>query len=655
MAETSGGLVWDATSRFPTAIQEHSLSNALQPAPEQTSKEAPKSVLDVSDRILVRAWRIFKSLQFGIFLLSLIALASIWGTMRYASNPELGGHQIPLAKAKVFNAPWFGALLGLFAVQLMVSTSHVTRLAFTIWGARSFRRSRASYAPDGNSPRAEVPVSDDLPKDFDAAIRRRFTRTHRDGEYLFAHRGLLSRVGPTIVHAGMLIVLGVGMLRVGLVRSGYIISEGQFIAAENETVNFFYEPVDLSQKLGGDNVRLVEIPENLMVRVLDFDEIKHPNVEAPAYFSSLIEVTDPHTGTVEVFQLDMNHSVNLRGLQFHQSGYQPVEDSSPRRFNFDVRSRASGNRIAVTDAFTNVPVRIGDTNLHLLVDDPRPGGKWEIFDRSNPLEARARGIIEGPLRGDFSYEVTTFFPDLQVDPDTGAPFNAGMEPRNPAVLIATFLDGKTLTPELTFLHEETASEMPSVNGRYKFHLRDVHEADGVSREDWDKPGSLLFTIAVLDVETGEQVREDKLLLKDRSPALHYERESSPTTGTEGDFSVINLGPEQRFITVLSVVREPTTGFTSLGVAVIVIGALMTFAFRYESLYAWHDRGAGLLRVALIPRWGRSNGAARESLARLLQEWKTLYGMEGTILDAPATNRAADAEDSLSAPQALTKV
>ncbi|HMZ52592.1 MAG TPA: hypothetical protein PK988_10025, partial [Candidatus Sumerlaeota bacterium] len=51
------------------------------------------------DRMILKGWRIFISLKFGIFLLVLIAVASIYGTMNYASNAALGDNAIPMARS----------------------------------------------------------------------------------------------------------------------------------------------------------------------------------------------------------------------------------------------------------------------------------------------------------------------------------------------------------------------------------------------------------------------------------------------------------------------------------------------------------------------------------------------------------------------------
>src|SRR5690606_35210161 len=171
-------------------------------------------------------------LKMGLFLLSLICAVCIYGTMFYAANKVYGDNAIPMAKARVFNAWWFFSLLGLFFVQFVISTWHVTKMSFGIWSKRDFSRSRDYLTIGRNRANIEVP---DGPDHIERVLRRRFTRAHRDGNRFFAHAGLRQRIGPTIVHAGIVVILLAGLCRIYLDRKGYVLSEGRFIGSEGET------------------------------------------------------------------------------------------------------------------------------------------------------------------------------------------------------------------------------------------------------------------------------------------------------------------------------------------------------------------------------------------------------------------------------------
>ncbi|MDX2175745.1 MAG: cytochrome c biogenesis protein ResB [Candidatus Sumerlaeia bacterium] len=619
-------------------------------------------VMDAVDRAILRGWRVFKSLKFGIFLLVLIGAVSVWGTMGYASNASLGDNQIPMARRLVFQTWWFASLLATFAIQLTVSTWHVTVMSVTIWWRREFRRFAAWYAAGGTTPRAVLSVPAERTDDVAALLRRRFTTLQRDDDALFAQRGLLSRLGPTIVHAGMLMVLGSGMARFLLHSQGEVMAEGRFIVAENEASNLIYEPIDEAQAIGGRNVTAREIPEKLYIRVLDFDEIQHPNIGSPAYFSSLVEIVDPLSGQVTVRQLDMNHSMSLHGYQFHQAGYEAVEDETPQRWNFDVRVQSTGERVAVTDAGANTPVRIGDTDYHMIVAAGAPGAPFEIFHRDNPQRILARGTVGGSTGArEFTFEVVQFFPNFQIDPVERKPINAGNEPLNPALQVVTYLDGETSTVEWLFADRELAAIARPQDPVYQLKLADIRVPADAAEVDFQKPGEVKFVLDVVRRSTGASLGQVPLFLDERSrpfaydlPEIMPQTTGNPATGE--DFAVINLGPAQRYLTVLSVVREPTTMFVNLGIGVILIGALMTFLSRYEALHGWHDRASGRFHLTLTPRWGYASEASAAALGALVAEARAKLGVDGELLPytvRKARKEATESEKSIADPQAIT--
>jgi len=628
----------------------------------ETSSDASRDgtihrVLGGLDSVILKAWRFFKSLKMGILLLVIIGAVCVWGTMGFASNAALGNNQIPMARKMVFQSPWFAGLLTLFAVQLVISTWHVTLMSFTIWRKKEFRRSASFYEPGSSSPRGVIEGTEEIDKVL-PFLRKRFTYAHEEGGAYFAQRGLLSRLGPTVIHFGMIVVLASGLVRFFLVKSGHIVSEGRFIAAEGEYSNAIWEPIDESQMIGGRNTRAREIPGGLYIRVLDFDEDQHANIGSPKYFSSLIEITDPSTSQVTVRQLDMNHSTALNGLQFHQAGYEAVEDTAPVRFNFDIRRISTGERIAVTDTSAAVPVRIGDTDYHVILTGTEPGARWEIFHREDPTTSFANGIVQGGAgTGSMEFAIVEFFPNFRIDPDTKLPINFSNDPDNPAAQLVTYINGEPHTTEWVFLSAELAAEVPTRNSAYRFSLVDVQVPAGAQDVQWQEPGAVRFVVEARRLDGKGEPQILPVFLKERSRSLSYDipaPDAAAPTGTEKDFQVINIGPTQRYLTVLSVIREPTVAYTTLGVIIILLGAGMTFANRYEAFYALRDTTSGTLRVALVPRWGHGSLTARESLARILRECEAELSCRGTLLASdPNASKAAASEPTISDPQALT--
>ncbi len=570
--------------------------------------------------MILAGWRLFTSLKFGIFLLSVIAAASIFGTMFYAANPALGDNAVPMARGLWFESGWFVGLLLLFALNLIFSTWHVTVMSFTIWWKREFRRGR-TYYEHGSAPRAEVLVPGG-PEEVEQILRKRFTRVQRDGDAFFAHKGILSRFGPTIVHVGMLTVIGAVIAKAVLLWNGGIMTEGRFLAGEGETSNVVNQPIALEQQITDRN--RVETPIDVWVRVLDFDEIKHPNSNVPAYFSSLIEVLDPRTQQVTVAQLDMNHSLRINtskygDLQFHQAGYQKVSDDGLGRTNFDVRDRTTGERIAVTDTHPGNRVRVGETNLFLEVDGPNAGDPWRLYSTESPSEPVEEGRLTGGRKSRYAFQPSQFYTDFRIDEGTGKPVNGSKALGNAALEVKILEDDRPVETTYLFYDESLAKLVPKNHPKFHLVLDDIKvlKTVDVASIDWSQPSQAIFTIKVLDAKSGGEVGQETLGVGQRSQDFDYTVAASAGGAGEegGSHEVRVLGPAQRFLTILSVVNEPTVPWVNLGVLITVSGALLTFLFRYRAFYGWWDKEKGTLRMALVPRWGQST--VREEFEQLV--------------------------------------
>ncbi len=603
-------------------------------------------------QFLRQGWKTFGSLKFGIFLLGVIGVTAIYGTMMYASNAALGDNAIPMARGRYFETPWFTALLALFSIQLIVSTWHVTKMSFTIWFKKEFKRQDTFYKY-GKAPRAEIHVDKDQKEIFDF-LKKKFTFAHQEGNTFFAHKGLLSRLGPTIVHIGILTVLGSVIIRTFLIWSDRAVTEGRFGALEGETSNVLIEPIDISMQVSETNRR--ETPLPFYIRVLDFDVINFPNSDVPQYFSSLVEILDPERQIVKVVQLDMNNSLTYGGLTFHQASYMAIEGMEEARMNFDVRDRKTGRRIAVTDTIPNFRVRIGETDLFLEVDGKEPGDQWRIYHREEPLTVKASGILSGPPEDtQYNFLVASFYNDFRVDPATNQPMNASNRPNNPALEFIFFEDGEPVEKTWLFYDQELAAMVPPPSIPFAPRLRDIRTRQDIPMEEinWNDTASVIFEIAMIDQATGESVGSDLVRLNQQSETFLYRNpgafEDAPLTGTEGDFLVRIAGPTQRYMTVFTVVSEPTTPYTTLGVIIIVLGAMMTFVFRYRALYGMFDEKTGTLKLALIPRWGQSvvDKEFREIIAQLSPETHLSTGkvIASQGDEAPPAVYEQDSDDS----------
>lgn len=593
-------------------FQSSSSSPASGTDPKKQS--LPVRVLAWLDLQILRGWRIFVSLKFGIFLLALLGVLSIYGTMNYASNAALGDNAIPMARVQFFEQPWFVGLLLLFAINLIFSTWHVTIMSFTIWWKKDFRRSMEYYLY-GRTPRAEVHVPGGRDK-AEAILSKHFTRSHRDGDAFFAHSGIMARLGPTIIHFGMLLIIFSISAKAFLMWTGQIVTEGRFIAAEGEMTNLIHQPIDPAQQI--TELNRVERPLDIWIRLLDFDEVKYPNSDTPAHFRSVLEILDPRDQTITVAQVDMNHSLrlstNLGNLKFHQAGYQALTDGEVQRINFDVRNQLTGERLAVADASPGIRVRVGETSYFLQVDGANPADRWTIFHKRAPYEPVDTGLLIGGKPLEYSFRAEEFFPDFRINPETGLPHSASNETNNPALRVAIMLDGREVDTTWLFFDRQLDDLMPESHPRFRPRLEDIRVRSANLSEgesyDWDNPEHVIYVVGLYNRETGLRVGEEVLGIGNSSRPYEYTAridhgETEVGTSEMGLFEVRILGPTTRFLTVLSVVDEPTVPWTNLGVAFMVIGSLMVYVYRYRAFYGLWDEEKQTLHMAIVPRWGQS--------------------------------------------------
>jgi len=349
----------------------------------------PSAVVEGGSRTLgwpSRVWRFYRSLPFGLLLLSLIAVCLIRASL-IAADPVLGQEAIHEAKNRVYGTWWFQGLLLFFGVQFVISTWHVTVMSFGIPGKRVFWRSRRAF--DRMEYGAVIERGSAECKAIEKAVARHCTLFHRDGDSVYGHRGLLSRLGPTGVHAGIVTILVAGLLWAYLDRSGRILTEGRWMAMEGETSQSLVVPEDRTHALGPGNQRAA--PIRAQIRLLDFDVVNHPHSESPAEFSSVIEIREPDRPGIRVARVDMNTPCRIDGLLYHQAAYIPV--ARVARAQFDVRQASSGRRIAVVDSGAWCPVTVDGTDLILEVSSAKPGAAWALSQRSAPGRPVAWGVV----------------------------------------------------------------------------------------------------------------------------------------------------------------------------------------------------------------------------------------------------------------------
>ena len=143
-----------------------------------------------------------RSVRFGIFLLTVIGAASIYGTLLpYQDSLD-----------RVFHAWWYQGLLLLLAVNVGLASWHTLRVTLPAENKPSFFTKPKTFEA---LPRHETLVRDELTREAaarsldaaQAAATAAGYRVFRQDLSLCAMKGLQSRVGALVSHAGIIVIV----------------------------------------------------------------------------------------------------------------------------------------------------------------------------------------------------------------------------------------------------------------------------------------------------------------------------------------------------------------------------------------------------------------------------------------------------------------
>ena len=252
-------------------------------------------------------WKSFASVKLAIFLIILLVLASVLGTLipqgrsaeEYAARyGDLAGLFVRLQLTNLYRSPWFLTLLFLFAVNLSVCT--VTRLgpklrrAFgpgpgTDAGSVAAMKVRGRLRMAGPTGAAAARVAQEL------GSRRYAVRAAGgdDGTVLLARKRRLGWLGSDAVHVGLLVILAGGIVS-GLAgrRSHLALVEGQ----------------------------TADVPHaGFRVRLDRFETELYPQGGVKAWKSTVSVLEDGEPVRTEIVKV--NRPLIHRGFHFYQSSY----------------------------------------------------------------------------------------------------------------------------------------------------------------------------------------------------------------------------------------------------------------------------------------------------------------------------------------------
>ncbi|MBS3906787.1 MAG: cytochrome c biogenesis protein ResB [Syntrophaceae bacterium] len=282
-----------------------------------------KGILDI-------AFDFFRSLKLTIFLLIILAIVSIIGTLIKQNAPSteyIQRYGVALYNVldffnlfDMYHSWWFSAILMLLAVNLIACSLHrfpgAWRQISRESGAKELENSMLKTLPYVERISLTHPAGT-KEDEIRSLLKRRFKNPQRfEGEStitLYSEEGRFSRLGVYITHLSILIILIGGIL-------GSLFGFRGFVnILEGETVDH------IALKIKDEDVAK---PIGFAIRCDDFRvtfyDLKGPEKLVKEYTSDLTILENGK----EVLKktIEVNHPLHYKGLAFYQSSYGAIPD-----------------------------------------------------------------------------------------------------------------------------------------------------------------------------------------------------------------------------------------------------------------------------------------------------------------------------------------
>ncbi len=262
-------------------------------------------------------WNAFKSVKLTFFILIILAIISIVGTLiPQQEEGERFLNRIPSGKAKVirflrlhdmYHSIWFRTIVGILAMNLVVCS--LSRLPNTIRLVK-FRPKEPRERLFKDIPEDQVltyrleneKILGKINRLLDKRYNRKINLSSNDSVYIYADRGRYSYFGVYLVHLSVLLII------IGAILGSIWGYEGYMNIAEGEAKGKIF--LRNSMKLR---------PLGFLVRCKDFSISLYSDGTPKEYRSDLQFIMDGKV--VREGALLVNHPIEFKGINFYQSHY----------------------------------------------------------------------------------------------------------------------------------------------------------------------------------------------------------------------------------------------------------------------------------------------------------------------------------------------
>jgi cytochrome c biogenesis protein len=422
-------------------------------------------------------WSFFSSVRLTLFLLIIIALAAIFGTVIPQQDAAQGAFEkLPPALAGVlrflqlydlYHSTWFLLLMGLLTVNLVVCS--LNRLPSSL---RLYRRKPELDRPglyedlsperilvaEGNPKDEAVKMERVLGKSFGAAERKKTDQA----DYLRGHRGAWSYFGVYVIHTGVLVII------LGALIGSILGFDGNVNIPEGGSA-------DRIELRGGKGV--MELGFSVMCD--KFDVEFYDSGMPKLYKSDLSFLTD---GQIQARgSLMVNHPLEFNGISFYQSSYGAVPGEAVLKITKKgeqlVKRARQGERFAIDGGKAQVEILRIEGNLMRMGPAVKVGitagdkaiSFWvfkfiDAIEEQNPMISKQVPQFNPGLYKPYVFTLegieTSFYTGLKVTRDPGVPIvGAGA-----FLLVAGFL--------LTFFssHQQVFVRVDSKHGKTRVSI-----------------------------------------------------------------------------------------------------------------------------------------------------------------------------------------